>query len=90
MFTTFTRTAAAKLRASAIKGNQHFTSKQLDSYVSVNKASWLWFSHGAYSQGLLRTSAANLTANYRAAGYSEAAVVPKISRNGENINMFSR
>jgi outer membrane protein insertion porin family len=76
-----------KVTGVGYQGNHHLAGKQLQSGVSVDKASWLWFSHGSYSQELLRTSVGNLTDTYRAAGYSEATVTPKITRRGTNINI---
>ena len=76
-----------KVTGVGYQGNHHYTDKQLKSYVSVDKASWLWFSHGSYSQELLRTSVGNLTDTYRAAGYSEAVVTPRVARSGTNINI---
>ncbi len=72
----------------AIKGNQHFTQKELKPYVSVQQANWLWFSHGTYSQQLVRASAKNLTDTYKAAGYSEAQVVPTVTRKNGNVEVL--
>jgi len=72
-----------KVSAVSFQGNRHFSSKQLHSHVSVQKANWLFWSHGTYSQELVRASARNLTDTYKAAGYSEAQVTPHVSaRNG--------
>lgn len=76
-----------KVTSVTYQGNHRFTEKQLNASVNVKKANWLWFSHGAYSQELLRTSVGNLTDTYRAAGYSEATVTPKITRHGTNIDI---
>ncbi len=53
----------------------------------MQKASWLFFSHGTYSQALVRASAKNLTDTYKAAGYSEAQVVPTVTRKDGNVNI---
>ena len=76
-----------KVEQVAIKGNQHFTAKELKPHVSVQKASWLWLSHGTYSQALVRASAKNLTDTYAAAGYSEAQVVPTVTRKDGNVSV---
>ena len=74
-----------KVKEVAFKGNQHFTSKQLQDHVSVEEAHL--FSHGKYSEKLVRTSVKNLTDTYKAAGYSEASVVPNVVRNAGNIEI---
>jgi len=70
-----------------VSGNQHVSSKELRSHISVQQASWLFWSHGTYSQKLVRDSVKNLTDTYQAAGYSEATVVPKITRKNGNIHI---
>jgi len=76
-----------KVKEVAFKGNHRFSSKELRSHVSVEKASWLFFSHGKYSQKLVRASVKNLTNTYQAAGYSEAQVVPNVSARDGKINI---
>jgi outer membrane protein assembly factor BamA len=76
-----------KVEAVSIHGNQHFSDKELQPHLSVQKASWLWFSHGTYNQKLVQASAKNLTDTYRAAGYSEAQVVPNVTRDKGNVNI---
>ena len=74
-----------KVTKVAFSGNQHFTAKELQSHVSVQKANFL--SHGNYSEELVRTSAANLRDTYRAAGYPDATVVPGITRDKGDIEI---
>ncbi len=76
-----------KVKEVAFKGNHHLSSKELHSHVSVEKASWLFLSHGTYSQQLVRASVKNLTDTYHAAGYSEAQVVPNVSANDGKVNI---
>ena len=76
-----------KVKEVAFKGNKHFTSKQLQSHVSVEDANWFFLSHGTYSQKLVRSSVKNLTDTYRAAGYSEATVVPNVTTRNREINI---
>ena len=76
-----------KVKEVAFKGNHRFNNKELASHVSVSKASWIFLSHGTYSQQLVRTSAKNLTDTYRAAGYSEAQVVPNVSATDGKVNI---
>ena len=76
-----------KVKEVAIKGNQHLSSKELAPHLSVEKASWLFFSHGTYSQQLVQASAKNLKQTYRAAGYSQAEVVPTVKRDNGNVNI---
>ncbi|MGB9254835.1 MAG: POTRA domain-containing protein, partial [Candidatus Korobacteraceae bacterium] len=61
----------------------HFSNKQLQIHVSVEQAHFI--GHGKYSEELVRTSVKNLTDTYKAAGYSEASVVPNVVRNAGNV-----
>ncbi|HLI64249.1 MAG TPA: POTRA domain-containing protein, partial [Terriglobales bacterium] len=74
-----------KVKQVAFKGNHHFSAKELQNHVSVQQARW--FSHGKYSEELVRTSVSNLRDTYRAAGYSEANVVPDIVRKNGNVDI---
>ena len=76
-----------KVKEVAFKGNHHFNDKELQSRVSVKEASWLFLSHGTYSQQLVRAGAKNLTDTYRAAGFSQAQVAPNVSSKGGNIEI---
>ena len=77
--------ARNKVKDVAIAGNQHISSKELKTHVSVQQASWLFYSHGTYSQQLVNASAKNLKETYVAAGYSQAQVVPTVKRrNGDS------
>ncbi len=74
-----------KVKEVAIRGNRHISSKKLQSHVSVQEAHW--FSHGKYSEELVRSSASNLRDTYRAAGYSQANVVPDVVRKNGNVDI---
>ena len=76
-----------KVKQVAFRGNQHFNDKELKDHVSVSKASWLFLSHGTYSQQLVRASVKNLTDTYHAAGYSEATVVPKVTTKDRDVDI---
>ncbi|HZP23919.1 MAG TPA: POTRA domain-containing protein [Terriglobales bacterium] len=76
-----------KVKQVAFKGNRHFSDKELRDHVSVSKASWLFLSHGTYSQQLVRASVKNLTDTYHAAGFSEATVVPDVTNKDREINI---
>ena len=79
-----------KVKQVAFQGNQHLSSKELRSHVSVDEASWLFFSHGTYSQQLVNASVKNLTDTYKAAGYSEAQVAPKVSAKDGKVDIVFR
>jgi len=66
-------------------GNHRFSNKDLQSHVSVEEGHF--FSHGKYSDDMVRRSTTNLRDTYRAAGYSQAEVVPKIIRSKGNIEI---
>jgi len=74
-----------KVKRVAFSGNRHFSGKQLQSNVSVEEGHVI--RHGKYNDQLLRTSVKNLTATYRAAGYNQATVVPKVVRKSGNIDI---
>ncbi|HUI85200.1 MAG TPA: POTRA domain-containing protein, partial [Candidatus Binatia bacterium] len=74
-----------KVKEVAFKGNQHIRSRELQSHVSVEEGHFL--SHGKYSDKLVRASVNNLRDTYRAAGYSQAEVVPTVTRKDGNIDI---
>ena len=74
-----------KVSTVSIDGNKVLGDKQLLGHVSVTKAKL--FSHGAYSEKLLRSSTKNLEATYRAEGFSEVKVTPKVEGKGGNIDV---
>ena len=76
-----------KVKDVDIAGNQHISAQELKTHVSVKQASWLFFSHGNYSQQMVNASAKNLKATYVAAGYAQAQVVPTVTRNNGDINV---
>ena len=49
-----------------------------------------FFSHGAFSQRLVKTSADNLKRVYQAAGFSSVTVTPEVKRDGGNISVAFR
>jgi outer membrane protein assembly factor BamA len=65
-----------KVNSLAVRGNHNFPEDDLLSHVAVAKGHF--FSHGKYSQQLVRKSAKNLEAVYRNAGYSQATVTPNV------------
>lgn len=69
----------------SFKGNQHFDAKELESHVSVKEAHF--FSHGKYSEELVRASAKNLKNLYASVGYSHAAVTPTVKRDNGNVEI---
>jgi len=70
-----------------IAGNEHLSEKQLRPGVSVEKAHF--FSHGKYSQKLVRASAKNLENIYKADGFSSVKVTPEVaSKNGNLLVTF--
>jgi outer membrane protein insertion porin family len=72
-----------KVAEVAVKGNQHFSDKELLSHVAVNKSHFL--SRGKYSEKLVRSSVKNLTGVYTAAGFSEVKVTPQVTMRNGNI-----
>jgi outer membrane protein assembly factor BamA len=72
-----------KVDSIQITGNQHSSTDFLLRHVTVAKARFL--DRGKYSQSLLRSSARNLEAVYRNAGYSQVRVTPSTTRNGDKL-----
>ncbi len=68
-----------KVEAIEFHGNDHFSDKDLKSRVPVTKRMALNpFSHGKYSEQLVRKSVKNIEGLYRSAGYSQVKVTPKV------------
>ncbi len=74
-----------KVSSVSIDGNKTLGDKQLLAHVSVKTAHL--FSHGAFSEKLLRASTKNLEATYRAEGFSDVKVTPKVEGGGGNIDV---
>lgn len=74
-----------KVSSVSIDGNKTLGDPQLLSHVTVKKSSL--FSRGAFSEKLLRSSTRNLEATYRAEGFSDVKVTPKVEGKGGNIDV---
>ena len=70
--------ARHKVKEVEIVGNQELSDDQLQGRVKVQKGRF--FSHGAFSQRLVKTSADNLKRVYQAAGFSSVTVTPEVKR----------
>lgn len=68
-----------------IAGNRHLIDKDLKPHVTVEEKSWLPWSHGKFSQKLLRASVKNLERLYQADGFSTAKVTPQVTNKGPNL-----
>jgi outer membrane protein insertion porin family len=80
--------ARHKVKEVEIVGNQELSEDQLQGRVKVQKGRF--FSHGAFSQRLVKTSADNLKRVYQAAGFSTVTVTPEVKRDGGNISVAFR
>jgi outer membrane protein assembly factor BamA len=80
-----TKGSKHKVASVSIAGNKTLGDKQLLPHVAVEKAKY--FSRGLYSDKLLRSSASNLEATYRAEGFSDVKVTPKVEGKGGNIDV---
>ncbi len=74
-----------KVSSVSIDGNKTLGDKQLLAHVSVKTAHM--FSHGAFSEKLLRASTKNLEATYRAEGFSDVKVTSKVEGGGGNLDV---
>ncbi len=78
-----TKNQKHKVEKVSVQGNVAFPDKDLLNHSDVEKAHL--FSHGKYSEQLLRKSVSNLKAVYLNAGYSEVKVTPRVTRDHGNI-----
>lgn len=78
-----------KVKAIEFKGNRHFSDRGLQQHIAVSKAKayLLLFSHGKFSNQLLATSVGNLEGMYHGAGYGEAKITPKVTRQSGNLRV---
>jgi outer membrane protein insertion porin family len=72
-----------KVTAVTVNGNEKVKTADLMALVTVNKAHL--FSHGDYSEQIVRTSVKNLTALYQSQGFSDAQVTSTVTRPNGNI-----
>jgi outer membrane protein assembly factor BamA len=70
-----------------IAGNETLENSALMPHVVVKKARIPFFSHGSYSQKLVRTSVKNLENIYRANGFSDARVTPEVHTQSGNVQV---
>jgi outer membrane protein assembly factor BamA len=74
-----------KVKGVSVAGNQHFSEKQLLEQVNVEKARF--YSHGKYSNKLVRTSVRNIENLYKADGFSSVKVTPQVTNNKGDIKV---
>jgi outer membrane protein insertion porin family len=72
-----------KVAGVKVTGNDHMPEKQLAPQLAVEKAHF--FSHGKYSQKLVRTSVKNLENVYKANGFSAVKVTPEVATQNGNL-----
>ncbi len=72
-----------KVEEISFVGNRRYSDNELQAQVPVEKAHF--FSHGKYTDKLVRTGMKNLENLYQAAGYPDVKVVPNVKREGGNI-----
>jgi len=77
-----------KVDAVEFHGNEHFSDKDLKSHVLVTKhVPMMPFSHGKYSEQLVRKSVKNIEGIYRGAGYSQVKVTPKVVNKDNELQL---
>jgi len=74
-----------RVKSVNISGNDVLHDDQLLPHVSIKKA--YLFSHGSYSEKLVRGSVKNLEDVYKSEGFSSVKVVPKVVRTAGNIKV---
>ena len=75
-----------KVEEIAFQGNQHLSTENLLAHIPIKK-SHLW-THGAYSDKLVRTSAKNVEALYHDAGYEDVKVTSKVIDHEPKIDVI--
>jgi len=73
-----------------ITGNHNIPGKDLSGHVTVEKAHVPFFSHGKFSNELVRKSASNLKAVYAAEGFGSVQVTPDVREANGNIAVSFR
>ena len=74
-----------------VAGNHRFSDKDLLSRVTVQqKSRWWIFSHGRYSQQLVRESTRNIEKIYKSEGFSSVKVTPQVINHGGDIGVTFR
>lgn len=77
-----------KVESIEFHGNDHFSDKDLKAHVPVTKrVPGLPFSHGKYSEQLVRKSVKNIEGLYRGAGYSQVKVTPKVVNKDNELQL---
>jgi outer membrane protein insertion porin family len=77
-----------KVESIEFHGNGHFSDKDLKSHVPVTKrAPGIPFSHGKYSEQLVRKSVKNIEGLYRGAGYSQVKVTPTVVNKDNELQL---
>jgi outer membrane protein insertion porin family len=77
-----------KVSGVTLTGNKQLPSSQLEPHFSVEKAHL--FSHGNFSEKLVRATVNNLKAVYQSEGFSDAQVVSYVDNHGGDINVAFR
>lgn len=85
---TVTKGPRHKVTDVDVAGNHRFSDQDLLSRVTVaKKFRWWMFSHGRYSQQLVRESTNNIEKIYKSEGYSSVKVTPQIINHGGDIGV---
>jgi len=74
----------------SITGNKHVPTAQLMPQVTVQEAKFWFFSHGKYSQQLVRKTISNLTSVYEANGFSDVSITPEVKNKEGNLDVTFR
>lgn len=85
-----TKGARGKVGEIEFRGNHEFSDRELQSHVTVSEAKWYlpFFSHGKFSDALVRSSVKNLEGVYQNAGYREVKVTPSVKRDGSKLTVI--
>ncbi|MGH9606802.1 MAG: POTRA domain-containing protein [Terracidiphilus sp.] len=73
-----------------LAGNSKLSSSQLTPSIAVKKKSFVFWSHGDFSQKLVSDSIKNLTGIYKSEGFSNVKVSSSVKNSNGNIEVYFR
>ena len=83
-----TKGRRGKVTGISFHGNQKVDEDVLEKLVTINTAKrFLWFSHGKFSEKLMRKSVKNIEDFYKGQGFSQATVTPKVVNQGGKLQV---
>ena len=77
-----------KVGGISFHGNKEVDEDDLEKLVTITQGNrFLWFSHGKFSEKLMRKSTKNIQDFYQSQGFSQATVTPKVVNQGGKLEV---